>query len=85
MPIPLRPLEKVVEKWSGRATAAAPDYSAGVAAPKKDWATYATAAKDAWRAGVTDAAGLSIHSLLILYKPSPPLSLMPTDFQFILC
>ncbi len=57
MPIPVRPLDKVVEKWSSRATAAAPDYSAGVSAPRKDWAAAATAAKSAWQAGVTDAAG----------------------------
>jgi hypothetical protein len=56
MPIPLRPLDKVVDKWSTRATSAAPDYNAGVAAPRKDWAAQAVAAKGAWQAGITEAA-----------------------------
>jgi len=57
MPIPLRPLEKVVEKWRGKTTAASSDYVAGVQAPKYDWQAQSLAAKDAWKAGVTDAAG----------------------------
>ncbi len=62
MPIPLRPLDKVVDKWSARATAAAPDYSAGVSAPLRDWATQATAAKGAWQAGVTEAASRDAYA-----------------------
>jgi hypothetical protein len=62
MPIPLRPLEKIVEKWSSRATAAASDYAAGVSAPRKDWATQAVAAKAAWQAGVTEAAGRDAYA-----------------------
>jgi len=57
MPISLRPLDKIVEKWKNRATAAGPDYTFGVQNPLNDWATQAQAAADAWRAGVTDAAG----------------------------
>jgi hypothetical protein len=53
----MRPLDKIREKWKARATAAAPDYQFGVANPLKDWATQAAAASDAWKAGVTDAAG----------------------------
>ena len=57
MPIPLRPLEKVIDKWKNRASAAAGDYAAGVAAPLKDWATNALAASSAWKQAITDAAG----------------------------
>jgi hypothetical protein len=57
VPIPLRPIDKVVDKWKSRATAAGPDYTFGVQNPLKDWATFAQAAGDSWRAGVTDAAG----------------------------
>jgi hypothetical protein len=58
MPIPLKPLDAVIgPKWKNRATAAAPDYAAGVSAPLRDWATNAAAAAPAWKAGVTDAAG----------------------------
>jgi hypothetical protein len=57
VPIPLRPIDKVVDKWKSRATAAGPDYTFGVQNPLRDWATQAQAAGDSWRAGVTDAAG----------------------------
>jgi hypothetical protein len=57
MPIPLRPLDQVKTKWKNRASAAAPDYTAGVTAPLRDWAANATAASGAWKQGVTDAAG----------------------------
>jgi len=57
MPIPLRPLDQVKTKWKNRASAATPDYTAGVTAPLRDWATNAVAASGAWKQGVTDAAG----------------------------
>jgi hypothetical protein len=57
MPIKLRPLEKITDKWSTRAAAAVTDYAEGIANPKVPWSQAAVAAKDAWRQGVTDAAG----------------------------
>lgn len=57
MPIPLRPLDQVVGKWQRRAAAAAPDYTAAVQTPLKDWQKGSLAASDAWKAAVTDAAG----------------------------
>jgi hypothetical protein len=57
MPIKLRPLEKITDKWSTRAAAAVTDYAEGLVSPKVPWSQAATAAKDAWRQGVTDAAG----------------------------
>ncbi|MEM3988545.1 MAG: hypothetical protein QXZ22_08140 [Sulfolobales archaeon] len=56
MPIVLRPLDKIVEKWRSRASAASGDYAAGVEAPKYDWQKNTLAAADAWKAGVTEAA-----------------------------
>jgi hypothetical protein len=52
----LRPLDQIVDKWSRRATAAGPDYAAGIQAPRVPWSQGAIAAKDAWKQGVTDAA-----------------------------
>lgn len=57
MPIKLRPLEKITEKWTTRASGATTEYSEGLAAPKVPWSAAAIAAKEAWRQGVTDAAG----------------------------
>jgi hypothetical protein len=57
MPIPLRPLDQIKTKWKNRASAATPDYTAGVSAPLRDWASNAAAAAPAWKQGVTDAAG----------------------------
>jgi hypothetical protein len=57
MPIKLRPLDQIVTKWNTRASGAGPDYQAGIAAPRTPWSQAALAAKDAWRAGITDAAG----------------------------
>ncbi|MEM3982563.1 MAG: hypothetical protein QXM71_07595 [Thermofilum sp.] len=56
MPIVLRPLDKIVEKWRSRASAASGDYAAGVEAPKYDWQKQTLAAAEAWKAGVTEAA-----------------------------
>lgn len=56
MPIVLRSLDKIVEKWRARASAASGDYAAGVEAPKYDWQKNTLAASDAWKAGITEAA-----------------------------
>lgn len=57
MPLKLRPLDQIKDKWTRRATAAGPDYQAGIAAPRQPWSQAAIAAKAAWQQGVTDAAG----------------------------
>lgn len=62
MPIKLKPLEKIVDKWSTRASGAAADYASGITMPKQPWSAAATAAKDAWRTGVTDAAGRDAYA-----------------------
>ena len=55
MPIPLRPLDYIKQKYATRATAAAGDFQFGVQNPLRDWATNAAAAEGAWRDGVQDA------------------------------
>ena len=62
MPIKLRPLDKIVAKWRERASTATPEYVYGIQNPKISWSAAATAAKDAWRAGVTDAAGRDAYA-----------------------
>lgn len=56
MPIVLRPLDRIVEKWRSRATAALTDYSEGVQAPRNPWQKQAAAASETWKAAITDAA-----------------------------
>lgn len=56
MAITTKSIDAIAKKWSDRAQAAAPDYTAGVEATQKDWATNAAAATQAWSTGVTQAA-----------------------------
>jgi len=46
------PVERVVDKWLRKASAAGPDYEAGVQAPKEDWQKAALAAKDTYYAAL---------------------------------
>jgi len=62
MPLKLKPLDKIVDKWATRAAGATTDYAAGLMMPKQPWSAAAVAAKDAWRTGVTDAAGRDAYS-----------------------
>lgn len=55
MAIQLKPMEQIADKWARRAQAASPDYAAGVAAPRVDWAAAAAAAADAQAAGSQEA------------------------------
>ena len=58
----LRPLDQVVDKWSRKATAAGPDYTAGIQAPRIPWSQGAIAAKEAWKQGVADAAAKELFA-----------------------
>lgn len=52
----IKPIDQSADKWTRRASVAAPDYTAGVENPRANW-EEATAAADAnYRAGVTAAA-----------------------------
>ena len=48
-------MDRIVDKWSRRASQAGPDYAAGVKSPRKDWAQATTDAKDAQAAGIQAA------------------------------
>ena len=55
MALALKPMEQIADKWARRAQAAAPEYTAGVASPRTDWAQATVAAADAQAAGVQEA------------------------------
>lgn len=57
MPITLKPVEQIADKWSRRAQASSPDYTAGVANPRQDWAGAAAAAEGSFEQGVQEAIG----------------------------
>jgi hypothetical protein len=55
MPIQTKDINTIASKWSSRAQAAGPDYTAGVKSTQKDWASNTAAASDSWGAGVSQA------------------------------
>ncbi|MEM4430210.1 MAG: hypothetical protein QXM08_03540 [Thermofilaceae archaeon] len=70
MPLVLRPLDKIVEKWRSRASAASGDYAAGVEAPKYDWQKNTLAASDAWKSGITEAAAKNMFAKGVAATPT---------------
>lgn len=62
MAIKVKAVADVVAKWKSKATAASPDYQAGVQNPRRDWASETQAAKDAYQSGVQDAIGRDAFS-----------------------
>jgi hypothetical protein len=52
----IKPIEQASDKWVRRASIAGPDYQSGVQAPKRSWSEAAKAAKENWKAGITQAA-----------------------------
>lgn len=55
MAIATKDIGTIAAKWSSRAQAAGPDYTAGVKSTQKDWAALTAAAADSWGAGVSQA------------------------------
>jgi hypothetical protein len=55
MSVVVKDIAAVAAKWSQRANAAGPDYTAGVKNPRGDWGTATAAAAPAWEAGVQQA------------------------------
>lgn len=55
MAIATKDIGTIAAKWSTRAQAAGPDYSAGVKSTTKDWAGLTAAAADNFAAGVSQA------------------------------
>ena len=52
----VKSIAAIQEKWQRVTPQRTDDYSKGIAAPKRDWATEATAAKGNWKAGIDAAA-----------------------------
>lgn len=52
MAIKLKSIDAIAQKFVTRGQAAAPDYSAGVSDPRRDWATQTAAAKESYNQGV---------------------------------
>lgn len=57
MGIATKDIGQIASKWSQRANAATPDYTAGVKNPRKDWAQNTAQAAPAWEQGVAEAVG----------------------------
>jgi hypothetical protein len=58
MPAPIvKSVSAAAEKWQRRAGSASDEYSRGVQSSQADWAAATSAAKDAWKAGLTEAQG----------------------------
>jgi hypothetical protein len=55
MPIAVRPIANIVDKYAARAAVAGGEYTAGVANPRRDQAEAAAAADTTWAAGVSEA------------------------------
>jgi hypothetical protein len=53
----IRSVEDIANKYARVTPGRATDYSDGVKAPKKDWKSETSAAKDSWAQGVQEAVG----------------------------
>lgn len=51
----IKTMADISKKWADVTPQRAPQYEQGVRSPKRDWAQGASAASDAWKAGVTEA------------------------------
>lgn len=52
---PVKPLDRISEKWSRQSQAATPEYIAGIQNPRKSWAAATAAAESNYEAGVQAA------------------------------
>src|SRR5574337_656273 len=57
MAIRVTEASRATDKWARRASVAGPDYEAGIRGSGSAWETNARASNDAWKQGVTAAAG----------------------------
>lgn len=58
----IKPIEQSAEKFTRRASAAGPDYLAGVQSPRVAWQAAAAAADQTYRTAVTQAAGRGAYA-----------------------
>ena len=52
----IKPLSSIAQKWTTVTPQRAPDYEAGIKAPRRSWAQAASDANDSYVQGVTEAA-----------------------------
>lgn len=57
MALKMKAITDIASKWVRRASAASPEYEAGVRSPKEDWMAETVAAEPAFEAGISDAIG----------------------------
>lgn len=62
MPIRVKDVGAATDKWARRVAVATPDYEKGVQGSGGAWETNAKASNDAWKQGVTQAAGRDAFS-----------------------
>jgi len=55
MPIKIRDVGSIAEKWARVTPERSEDYRLGVTSPKEDWKTKTEAAKEIWKAAMTKA------------------------------
>ncbi|MEM1510667.1 MAG: hypothetical protein QW096_12445 [Thermofilaceae archaeon] len=70
MPIAMRPLDRIAEKWRRRSLAAAGDYAEGVAAPRRPWREQTLASADKWVRGVVEAVAVNSYARGVAAIPS---------------
>jgi len=58
----IKSMAAIQEKWTRVTPTRADDYTKGVQAPKRDWATEAVAAKGNWKAGIDAAAAKDLFA-----------------------
>ncbi|MEM1697775.1 MAG: hypothetical protein QXG48_03900 [Thermofilaceae archaeon] len=70
MPIVMRPLDTIAEKWRRRSLAAAGDYAEGVAASRRPWREQTLASADKWVKGVVEAVAANSYARGVAATPS---------------
>ncbi|MEM0310948.1 MAG: hypothetical protein QXF10_05865 [Ignisphaera sp.] len=70
MPIVMRPLDRIAEKWRRRSLAAAGDYAEGVAASRRPWREQILASADKWVRGVVEAVAVNSYARGVAAIPS---------------
>jgi hypothetical protein len=58
----IKSMAAIKEKWTRVTPTRTDDYSKGISAPKRDWATEAIAAKGNWKAGIDAAASKDMYA-----------------------
>ncbi|MEM4431107.1 MAG: hypothetical protein QXM08_08070 [Thermofilaceae archaeon] len=70
MPIVMRSLDEIAEKWRRRCLAATGDYAKGVVAPRRPWREQTLASADKWARRVLEAAAENTYARSVAATPS---------------